>query len=120
MLHSIAETARTRGENRIIVALLLQNCSAEALGSFSLTMPPFVQTLSVDGRLSLSAARNLLLRRLTAENVIGDDALVATMHLWRFPTTIRGIRPGFWRKLQCCSHAIGLSISGSVAMVPSQ
>jgi len=77
MLNSLVESQRSLGEQRISLFLLLQNCDSAELASFAATAPEFVRPVAVAGRVPLSIARNMLLRRLIAERSIGLDALVA-------------------------------------------
>jgi hypothetical protein len=77
MLKSLVESQRALGEQRISLWLLLQNCDSGELASLAATMPEFVRPIAVPGRVPLSIARNMLLRRLINERGIGLDALVA-------------------------------------------
>ena len=77
MLQSLVESQRAPGERRIDLRLLLQSCDSGELAAFAATAPEFVRPVAVAGRVSLSIARNMLLRRLIAEQSIGPDALVA-------------------------------------------
>jgi hypothetical protein len=77
MLQSLVESQRTLGERRISLSLLLQNCDSGELAAFAATAPDFVRPVAVAGRVPLSIARNMVMRRLIAEHSIGPDTLVA-------------------------------------------
>jgi hypothetical protein len=77
MLQSLVESERMLGEHRMVLALLLQNCETETLPAIAGALPPFVRPLATAGRVPLSTARNMLLRRLAADGAIAADALVA-------------------------------------------
>ena len=65
MLASVA----AQKETNVSVRLLAQNCDAEALGRLRAGLPAFVQADAIPLRVSLSAARNRLLRTLHDRNV---------------------------------------------------
>jgi hypothetical protein len=77
MLQSLVESQRAMRGHRIALSLLLQSCDSQELAGFAATAPEFVRPLAVAGRVPLSMARNMLLRRLLADGAIGPDALVA-------------------------------------------
>jgi hypothetical protein len=77
MLRSLVESQRALREQRICLDLLLQNCDSAELASFAAAAPEFVHPVAVAGRVPLSIARNMLLRRLVTERSIGLNALVA-------------------------------------------
>ena len=77
MLNSLVGSQRSLGQQRISLFLLLQNCDSRELASFTATAPDFVRPVAVAGRVPLSIARNMLLRRLIIERSIGLDTLVA-------------------------------------------
>ncbi len=65
MLASVA----AQKETNVSVRLLAQNCDAEALGRLRAGLPAFVQADAIPLRVSLSAARNRLLRTLHDRDV---------------------------------------------------
>jgi len=77
MLASVQEAARARPDLRIRHALLLQNCTPAERDRRLADLPAFVIAESVEGRLSLSAARNKLLMNLAKSDAIGADSIVA-------------------------------------------
>jgi hypothetical protein len=56
--------------------LLLQNCSPEELERVRPTFPAFVSLQAVPTRLSLSAARNIVLRSLEERSVVGPGDII--------------------------------------------
>jgi len=93
MLQSLVESQSALGEQRISLSLMLQNCDSEELAAFAAAVPEFVRPLACAGRVPLSIARNMLLRRLIADCRIGSDALVA------FPDDDCWYPPGFLRQV---------------------
>jgi hypothetical protein len=89
MVGALVESQRTLDSHQISLSMLLQNCDAEALSAAGATLPAFVHPVAAPGRVSLSSARNILLRRLHAAGAIGADALVA------FPDDDCWYPPGF-------------------------
>jgi len=89
MLQALIESERALGGDRTVLALLLQNCAAEELPAFAKALPAFVRPVAVAGRVPLSTARNILLRRLATEGAIETDTLVA------FPDDDCWYPPGF-------------------------
>ncbi len=89
MLKSLVESHGALGENRMVLAMLLQNCRADEVSALAPRLPSFVRHLSISGRVPLSTARNTLLRQLTADGTLGPDALVA------FPDDDCWYPPGF-------------------------
>lgn len=77
MLQSLVESQHALSGHAMSLSLLLQNCDSQQLAAFAATAPAFVQPVAVAGRVPLSAARNMLLRRLIADAGIGPDAVVA-------------------------------------------
>jgi len=77
MLESMAESERTLRDDRLVLALLLQNCEPEDLHPVTAALPPFVRPVAIAGRVPLSTARNILLRQLVTEGVITPNTLVA-------------------------------------------
>jgi hypothetical protein len=77
MLQSLIESQCALGEQPMSLHMLLQNCDSRELAAFAGAAPEFVRPIAVAGRVPLSIARNMLLRRLIAEHSIGPDALVA-------------------------------------------
>lgn len=59
LLRSLADNAQ--GETNLRAYILLQNCGAEALAALRAKAPGWCQFFAIDGRCSLSAARNLLI-----------------------------------------------------------
>lgn len=74
MLDSVVRTARSRPDLPITLLLLLQDVPSDRtpLGAF----PDFVDVSRVPNRLSLSAARNILLKRAASRGLIGPDTVV--------------------------------------------
>jgi hypothetical protein len=63
MLASVVQAQRALPQDEIALAMLFQNCSSVHLATLAPTLPPVVAPLAIDRRISLSAARNLLLRQ---------------------------------------------------------
>lgn len=76
MLQSMVDSQRALPDRRVTLSLLLQSCNSEELAAFAAAAPEFVRPVAVAGRVPLSVARNMLLRRMIAEGCIGPDALV--------------------------------------------
>lgn len=55
--------------------ILFQNCSAEQLADLGPKLPEFCAPMSTPGRLSLSAARNMMLERARNEHIWDEDDL---------------------------------------------
>lgn len=74
MLDSVTRTARSRPDLPITLLLLLQDVPSDMtpLRAF----PDFVDVSRVPNRLSLSAARNILLKRAANRGLIGPDTVV--------------------------------------------
>jgi hypothetical protein len=89
MLLSMVQSSQTLSGSQIVLGMLLQNCGPEELASFRSVMPAFVRPIATAGRVSLSSARNKVLRDLTADGTIPADALVA------FPDDDCWYPPGF-------------------------
>lgn len=77
MLQSLVDSKRDLLGDRLVLALLLQNCSAAEMPPILDTLPAFVRPVAIAGRVPLSSARNILLRQLAAEDALKADALVA-------------------------------------------
>jgi hypothetical protein len=78
------------------LSFLWQNCPADALPQLAAAMPSFAVNIGIPGRVSLSSARNILLRRLTAERAITPDSVVA------FPDDDCWYPPGFLEYVMGC------------------
>jgi hypothetical protein len=89
MVAGLMESQRLLGPDRIFVSILLQNCDVKRLSTISATLPTFFHSTAESGRVSLSSARNIILRRLKAANAIGSEAIVA------FPDDDCWYPPGF-------------------------
>ena len=77
MLQALGESERTLRGDRMVLALLLQNCPPEELRAFAMALPAYVRPVAVAGRVPLSTARNILLRQLATDGAIATDTLVA-------------------------------------------
>lgn len=77
MVRSLVESRQAAGSDRLALFVLLQNCEAHEVPALRAAMPHFFHPICVPGRVPLSTARNLLLRRLSADNAIHADSLVA-------------------------------------------
>lgn len=77
LLQSLDAPLRALGGHRLALHMLLQNCGAQELASFQAGAPAFVRAAAMPGRVSLSAARNTLLRRLLADGSVAANDLVA-------------------------------------------
>lgn len=76
MLASVRAFADAHPDVKIRHALLLQNCSPQELAQRKAALPGFVVADAVEGRLSLSAARNRLLAPLISSGAIAENAVV--------------------------------------------
>jgi hypothetical protein len=76
MLRSVTQIVATRPDLRLTVLLLLQKCPEYRYWSLSKTLPPFVQAIPSSEVMSLSAARNMLLTRASAADLIDDETIV--------------------------------------------
>ena len=77
MVGSVAAAAGARPEDRFVLEFVPVNCTkAEADAAFA-DLPPFVRVTPVVERLSLSAGRNVALRRAITENEVPRDGIVA-------------------------------------------
>ena len=77
MLHALVESERTLRGDRMMLALLLQNCPPPELHTLEISLPAFVRPVAVAGRVPLSTARNILLRQLAKDRAIATDTVVA-------------------------------------------
>jgi hypothetical protein len=93
MVQSLVESERTLQGDRMVLALLLQNCAGENGSAISAAPPAFVKPVVIDGRVPLSTARNMLLRQLSTDGDLTPDALVA------FPDDDCWYPPGFLREV---------------------
>ncbi len=59
----------------VSLRLLAQNCHAQALARLKTRLPPFVQADGIASRVSLSSARNRLLRSLHARDLTADTII---------------------------------------------
>ncbi|HWM46405.1 MAG TPA: hypothetical protein VNR11_05760 [Xanthobacteraceae bacterium] len=75
MLASLTRELERLPGSRCILALLLQNCPKERLISLQASLPPFVLACATPGRISLSAARNLLFERIRDEHIEPDTVV---------------------------------------------
>ena len=77
MLASMTASQRMLPQDKLTLALLYQNCRADDLAALAPGLPSFVAPLAIDRRISLSAARNMLLRRarMPADGIVAfpDD-----------------------------------------------
>jgi hypothetical protein len=73
----MAASARALPDDRILLELLVQNCSEDAAKELRAALPDFVRVTPVAHRLPLSAARNAVLRRAFAQNAVPLDGMVA-------------------------------------------
>jgi len=89
MLQSLVESQVTLNNDRMALEFLLQNCSSEHANSGETPLPSFVRPVSMEGRVPLSSARNILLRRLAGNGAIPPDGIVA------FPDDDCWYPPGF-------------------------
>src|ERR1043165_6292063 len=88
MLASMVVSAQELPQDRLTLAMLFQNCSESRLPA----LPRFAVGLAVEHRLSLSAARNRVLRRLAQDRSFDTDTVVA------FPDDDCWYPPGFLRQ----------------------
>jgi hypothetical protein len=74
MLGSVRQSVEGQRDRRLTLSLLLQECPSQLtlLGAF----PQFVDLSQVPERLSLSTARNILLKRAANRGLIGPDTIV--------------------------------------------
>jgi hypothetical protein len=77
MLRSVAHAGVTRADMGVSMLLLLQRCPQQWRQSLCESFPRFVRATSIDGRVSLSAARNVLLAEALSSGLIGDSTIVA-------------------------------------------
>jgi len=89
MVRSLVESQQAAGSDRFALFVLLQNCEAHEVPALEAAMPTFFHPVAIPGRVPLSTARNLLLRRLIADKAIRADSLVA------FPDDDCWYPPGF-------------------------
>jgi hypothetical protein len=89
MVRSLVESEQAAGSDRFALYMLLQNCESREVPALAGAMPAFFHPVAIPGRVPLSTARNLLLRRLIADDTIRADALVA------FPDDDCWYPPGF-------------------------
>lgn len=73
LLASVAQTVKTSGL-RVVHYLLVQRGTVESLG---VDIPAFVRVRAISGRVSLSRARNILLKEAIAEEVLAGSLFVA-------------------------------------------
>jgi hypothetical protein len=76
MVQSVAQAAATRPDMTVSMLLLLQRCPPHWQRSLAESLPPFVRTIAVDDRLSLSAARNRMLELAAASGLIAESTVV--------------------------------------------
>jgi hypothetical protein len=93
MLQSLVESERTLQGDSLVLALLLQNCTAVNSTAISMALPAFVRPVLIPGRVPLSSARNILLRQLLTDGDLVPDTLVA------FPDDDCWYPPGFLREV---------------------
>jgi len=77
MVKSLVDSQGSLPSSSIHLSMLFQNCDVVDLPSISAELPAFLHPIATPGRVSLSSARNIVLRRLTAAQGIGADSLVA-------------------------------------------
>ncbi len=77
MLQSLIESESTLRGERMVLALLLQNCAGDNSKAISMALPAFVKPVMIDGRVPVSTARNILLRQLLTNGDLTADGLVA-------------------------------------------
>jgi hypothetical protein len=77
MLRSVAQADAARPDMDISMLLLLQQCPQQWRRSLAESFPRFVRPASIDGRVSLSVARNVLLAEALSSGLIGDSTIVA-------------------------------------------
>jgi hypothetical protein len=77
MVRSLVESEQAAGSDRFALYMLLQNCEADKVPALAGAMPDFFHPVAIPHRVPLSTARNILLRRLIADDAIRADALVA-------------------------------------------
>lgn len=76
MLATVSAYVAMPGAADVKVFLLFQNATAEALAALDAELPEFVQLKSVDHRVSLSKARNILLTSPDVIDSVGADDIV--------------------------------------------
>jgi GT2 family glycosyltransferase len=89
MIRALVESQPSLTSHRTFLSMLLQNCGASELTAVGASLPALAHPVAAPGRVPLSTARNILLRRLKASGAIGADALVA------FPDDDSWYPPGF-------------------------
>ncbi|MBC6982476.1 glycosyltransferase family 2 protein [Caulobacter sp. 17J80-11] len=92
---SLSAANAALGGRRVRHYLLLQNCDEHALAEVAARAPAFTTIRRVDGRLSLSAARNRLLEEFGAE--MGADDVVSFLDddAWFAPATLEFVVAAF-------------------------
>lgn len=75
MLSSVARECEDIPARNCVVVMLLQNCSPDQLQSFRDALPAFAHAFAIPNRVSLSAARNILISRIGSEQ-IGAETVV--------------------------------------------
>lgn len=75
MLASVAREREGIPHSSCTVVLLLQNCSPERLQTIRTKLPAFALAFAVPDRVSLSAARNLVINRIAAGRIGGETVV---------------------------------------------
>jgi hypothetical protein len=89
LLDSLVVSLRSMPKARLTLSMLVQRSTPERWAALEPALPDFVSATLIERQVSLSAARNLQLRRLIGEGMITPDALVA------FPDDDCWYPPGF-------------------------
>lgn len=76
MVQSVAQAIAARPEVPVSMLLLLQRCPPHWQRSLTESLPPFVRTMAIADRLSLSAARNRMIERATASGLVAESTVV--------------------------------------------
>jgi hypothetical protein len=77
MLDSVSALAASSLQPAVTLDILFQHCSPDRLAELKAALPAFVRAQAVEGQVSLSKARNILLAPALAAQEIAPEALVA-------------------------------------------
>ena len=77
MLDSVSALAASALQPAVTLNILFQHCSPDRLAELKAALPAFVRAQAVEGQVSLSKARNILLAPVLAAQEIAPEALVA-------------------------------------------
>ena len=77
MIHSVTGAAFNRQDVRLSLYAFVPKCSPSSLEAFKSTLPPFASAFAIEGKASLSEARNQLLTRLFSTEMVHNDDIIA-------------------------------------------